>query len=242
MTTATRIDHNRRAVVGLDLGKLADPSALALLTWTVPAAPPPPEPPPRPVFPSDRRRRPAPAPRPTYQIPTLKRWPLGTPYPVIVAQVVKFLRSRALAGTAPLLVMDATGAGEPVCDMINDHLRAAAAEGGSVRVTITAGLAVSWPGVGRCHVAKKVLVDTLQPVLGNNRLHVAAALVEAPALRRELGTFTVKLTAAGNESFEAWRERDHDDLVLAVALAVWAAETFRYRPARPGCPWEGPPL
>jgi hypothetical protein len=24
--------------------------------------------------------------------------------------------------------------------------------------------------------------------------------------------------------FESWRERDHDDLVLAVALAAWLAE------------------
>ena len=31
----------------------------------------------------------------------------------------------------------------------------------------------------------------------------------------------VKVTLAGNETFEAWRERDHDDLVLAVALALY---------------------
>jgi hypothetical protein len=33
-----------------------------------------------------------------------------------------------------------------------------------------------------------------------------------------------KISDSGNEQFESWRERDHDDLVLAVALAVWAAE------------------
>jgi hypothetical protein len=31
----------------------------------------------------------------------------------------------------------------------------------------------------------------------------------------------VKMTAAGNEQYEAWRESAHDDLVLAVALACW---------------------
>jgi hypothetical protein len=36
--------------------------------------------------------------------------------------------------------------------------------------------------------------------------------------------------ATGHESPEAWRERDHDDLVLAVALAVWCGE-------RCGGPW-----
>jgi hypothetical protein len=50
---------------------------------------------------------------------------------------------------------------------------------------------------------------------------------------RELGTFTVRITEAGNESFEAWREKDRDDLVLAVALACWAAESLRW--SRPRC-------
>ena len=40
----------------------------------------------------------------------------------------------------------------------------------------------------------------------------------------KLQAFRVKVTAAGNETFEAWRKRDHDDLVLAVACAAWLAE------------------
>jgi hypothetical protein len=47
---------------------------------------------------------------------------------------------------------------------------------------------------------------------------------ETKILVRELGTFSVKITSAANETFESWRERDHDDLVLAVALAAWGAE------------------
>lgn len=31
---------------------------------------------------------------------------------------------------------------------------------------------------------------------------------------------------AANEMFGAWREGQHDDLVLAVAIAVWRASTF----------------
>ena len=34
------------------------------------------------------------------------------------------------------------------------------------------------------------------------------------------------------QAFWAWRERDHDDLVLATALAVWAGEL--------ALPYEGP--
>jgi hypothetical protein len=43
-------------------------------------------------------------------------------------------------------------------------------------------------------------------------------------LSREAQNFTVKVTPAGNETFESWRESEHDDLVLALALACWAAE------------------
>lgn len=30
-----------------------------------------------------------------------------------------------------------------------------------------------------------------------------------------------KITLSGRERFEAWHEGTHDDLVLALALAVW---------------------
>ena len=47
----------------------------------------------------------------------------------------------------------------------------------------------------------------------------------AEVLVRELSTFRAKVNiATGNESFEAWRSRDHDDMVLAVALAAWLGE------------------
>jgi hypothetical protein len=41
---------------------------------------------------------------------------------------------------------------------------------------------------------------------------------------RELTTFQVKITPATNEIFGTWREGPHDDLVLAVAIAVWQSE------------------
>jgi hypothetical protein len=70
--------------------------------------------------------------------------------------------------------------------------------------------------------------------LGNRRLRVAEGLPEARTLKDELGKFTVKITEALNEQYEAWRENDHDDLVLAVALAAWAAETLDvFRPQTP---------
>jgi hypothetical protein len=38
------------------------------------------------------------------------------------------------------------------------------------------------------------------------------------------------ITSAANETFETWRQRDHDDVFMALAVAVWHAE--RNPPAR----------
>jgi hypothetical protein len=116
-------------------------------------------------------------------------------------------------------------------------------------VVITGGYRVGAPDpnepatVPRWSLPKRTLASTLQVLLGNRRLHVSPALAEAKTLVRELGTFSVKLTPVGNESFEAWREADKDDLVLAVALARGVrrrcAASRRPTPARGGT-WPEP--
>jgi hypothetical protein len=73
-------------------------------------------------------------------------------------------------------------------------------------------------------VPKKELVSVLQVMLQARRIKVAPTLPEAKTLVRELTTFQVKITPAANEVFGAWREGQHDDLVLAVAIAIWQAE------------------
>ena len=93
-----------------------------------------------------------------------------------------------------------------------------------VSITITGGDTVRQDADG-WHVSKKQLVSVVQAALQTRRLKVAPTLAEAKTLQRELSTFKVKVSlASATESFEAWRERDHDDLVLAVALAVWHVE------------------
>ncbi len=91
-------------------------------------------------------------------------------------------------------------------------------------VTVTAGHRASPAEGGGWLVPKKELVGTLQVLLQSRRLKVAVALPEAATLVRELQTFQVKVTAAAHEAFGAWREGQHDDLVLAVAVAAWAGE------------------
>jgi hypothetical protein len=56
---------------------------------------------------------------------------------------------------------------------------------------------------------------------------VASGLAESKVLVEELRNMRVKVSLNGHESYEHWRSGDHDDLVLAVALACWQARRWR---------------
>jgi hypothetical protein len=216
-----------RRVLGLDLGKAVDFTALAVLEWTWP-------PPARPGGRTDL---------PVYQVRNLRRWPLGTSYTEIAAWLVRLFQSDEAkprpgppaAVRAPVLVADETGVGTAVVEMLREALVRAKAEGGLCGVTITAGSAVSMvPNVsGRWRVAKKELASVLVRLFQSRRLEIAE-VPERLDLFREAMEFSVKITPAGNETFESWRESEHDDLVLALALACWAAESLAW--GRPGGP------
>ena len=65
----------------------------------------------------------------------------------------------------------------------------------------------------------------------NSQLKIAEGLKLRETLERELQNFKVKINiATGHDSYEAWREGDHDDLVLAVAMACWCGERSTGRP------------
>jgi hypothetical protein len=74
-----------------------------------------------------------------------------------------------------------------------------------------------------CSVPKLTLVSRVQALLHQGRLRILRPLAEADALVRELSDFRVQYTAAGNIGFVA-RSGRHDDLVLALAIALWRAE------------------
>jgi len=152
-----------------------------------------------------------------YHIRHLERPKLGTPYPAIVERVQNLLKSDQLWGRTALVV-DKTGVGAPVVDMFRKAgLR-------PVAITITGGNSVSKDGAGY-HVPKRDLVSTLQVLFQAGRLKVAAELPEARLLVEELLNFKVKINVkTAHDSYEAWREGIHDDLVLAVALACWYGE------------------
>jgi len=146
----------------------------------------------------------------------LERLPLGTSYPAIVADVAARLRSGAMAGKGIALLIDATGVGRPVVDMFK------AASLRPVAITITGGAAVGRDRGGYT-VPKRQLVSSLQVALQQKRLRIARTLEHAATFEQEALNFKVKISVAGHDSYEAWRESTHDDLVLSVAMTTWFA-------------------
>jgi hypothetical protein len=155
----------------------------------------------------------------------LERLPTGTPYPAQVKRI-KELHDRLKADTrkAPHLVVDQTGVGRPVVDM----LRAVGLK--PISVTITGGDAVSRDGKDY-KVPKRDLVSIVQVLLQAERLKIASSLREASTLTAELLAFKVSISLKGHDSYGndagPWRENPHDDLVLAVALAAWYGEHYK---------------
>jgi hypothetical protein len=187
-----------RYVVGLDLGQSADYTAVAVLGWncTPDVA------------------------KPVYQVGHLERFPLGTKYPDIVRSVAELCRRPEMAGNWQL-VPDATGVGRPVVDMFREALSEYPRR--VHPITITGGSSASSSAVGT-HVPKRDLVVTLKVLLESQRIEFAGRWPETADLIRETLAFQVKITNAANDTYGAWREGTHDDLVLAVAMAAWYAE------------------
>ena len=216
--------------LGLDLGQMQDYTALTVLQRIKP------EPPPAQPEPAIRGRqsvggpfatirsapRPVSAPTDGYHLRHVERLPLGTSYTAVAERVLAVQRSGPLASADTVVVADTTGVGLPVFEMLKG-----AGVTGLRGVTIHSGDAVSRDGAIH-RVPKRDLVSTLQVLFQSGRLQIADGLAEGAILRHELQSFKAKINiATGHDSYEAWREGDHDDLVLSLAMACWYAETQR---------------
>jgi hypothetical protein len=152
-----------------------------------------------------------------YDVRHIEQFPLMTTYPSIVRSMTGLLRRPPLDGQC-VLVIDHTSVGRPVFDMFTE-----AQIPQLIGITITGGSGWHRESVRQWHVAKILLVGTLQRYLQSGRLRIGASLPQAQTLQRELKDFRVKISKAANETYDA-REGSHDDIVLSLAIALFAAE------------------
>lgn len=216
-------------ILGVDLGQAQDYTAIGVLerteheTGEETLGDPPPYINGKPLWPWTKH----PVTEHHYAARHLERLPIGTPYPAQVARVKELSERLARdTGDTPLLVVDQTGVGRPVVDMLR------AAELSPAAVTITGGDTVTQDGRDY-RVPKRDLVSSVQVLLQSERLKIASSLKEAATLTAELLAFKVSISLKGHDSYGndvgSWRENPHDDLVLCTALACWYGEHYRPR-------------
>lgn len=193
-----------RYTVGLDLGQSDDYTALAVLEEGGVIV---------------EEAEPTPREAVIYGLMHLER-ARGMSYVSIVEMVGAMLSAPPLAGHSQLgqLVIDRTGVGAAVFDMFVD------AGLSPIGVSIHGGSQVITQAWDDIHVPKADLVAIVKRLLGEQRLRWPDALPFRETLETELSSFRYKLNpVTAHASYAAWREREHDDLVLAVALAAWYA-------------------
>jgi hypothetical protein len=200
--------------VGLDLGQSADFTALAVVQ-------------------SVKERSDEGTLKTFLHLRHLERYPLRTSYTTIADGVVGVMRSEALnsdeydpsrhriARPKVELLVDNTGVGRGVTDILQER---------GLRFTgiVIHGGESSHRSDGSYHVPKKDLVAALEVPLDTGRLKIAEGLELWGVLREELQNFHRKQNPrTSHVSFEHWRQGDHDDLVLAVAMACWGSTARR---------------
>jgi hypothetical protein len=223
---------DRRFVVGVDLGQSRDFTAIAVAEARLelvgedglPAGPPPLH---RARFKVDT----------LIEVRHLERVK-GVDYPEITQRILELVRRPELQAQQSYLVhesdaflppsrrtriekpdvcIDATGVGRPICD----YLREQGLKFDAVQLT-----ASGRPRMGGLYwnVPKRDLIGQMQVAAEAGWLYCTADSPLAETFVKELRNFRIKVNiSTAHDSYEAWREGDHDDLVLAVGMAVWAA-------------------
>lgn len=187
-----------RFVIGLDLGKNVDYSALAIIKTieTISGIAPPTD----------------------YECVYLKRWPLQTSYPTIVEDVTRFCTYPPFGDYLPDLVIDKTGVGNAVFDLFDPSKINAGLYG----VVITGGVEVVREN-NIFKIPKRELVSVVQANLQSSRLKISDKLPEGDLLAKEFAAFQVSISeTTGHDTYEG--RRSNDDLVLALSLALWLSK------------------
>lgn len=166
-----------------------------------------------------------------HTIPEIRRLPLGTPYPTCCERIANLISQ--LPGRR-VIAADATGVGRPIMDMLHGALRErwkaikAGPGNGMPQVlacVITGGVKARGEG-NVVHVPKREMILCFAGDLQDGTLTISKTCEHAELLITEMRNFRFRTTSIGNDTYEAWREGEHDDIVFAAALADWAATNY----------------
>jgi hypothetical protein len=191
-----------RIIYGLDVGRVKDYSTLAIIV--------------RHIMPNMDANYTLVS---RYYCVYLHRYDLMTPYETIENDAARWWKWGENVGLNKAFVMDMTGVGAPVWEGIKR--KGVRVQG----VNITAGALETNPAPNIWDVPKAALVTQLVRTAQTGRFKGYDTLDGWKELQEELGSFGYKINTESNTvTYESLHEKVHDDLVMAVALAVWYGE------------------
>jgi len=193
---------------GCDLGRKRDPSTLAIIETQYTG--------------SDR----------IYVVPYLKRFRLSMLYTDIASKLVKtdesLKRIAAKRGkqASNTFILDATGLGAPICELVEKKLGPLA---DVKRVYLTGGINTTVGSeYNEYHVPKGQLISGLMAAFDSKSIYMTRRSKEIDQIVTELAEFQIHITDQGRDHFDDRGKGHHSDLVIALALAVWAADFDGY--------------
>lgn len=171
----------------------------------------------------------------------IERFNTGISY----GEIERIVAQRVSQMPAPrYLAVDRTGVGVPVMERF--------AWLNPIGVMIHGGEKARRDEAGVWYMPKRDLIEVPQLLFQNKQIRIASGKLpngtedivfkhHADLMFKELMNFKTKINPKGHDTYEAWREGEHDDLVLALSIACWAAQTIisteaarqLYRPPRP---------
>ncbi len=212
------MNPNPDIAMGVDLGKVRDPSAIVVVEgyWhrvdTQPGEP-------ATVY---RNGRPETVvPRiggrlvPAYHVTHIERLDLGTPYPVVVDRVLDVGSNVG----AYFCILDATGVGQAVVDMFTAEQRRRDNHWPRVDpFTLTGG-----EHGGDRSISKVDLTGAIKRQTSSGALVIDPPdQPNAAKLIQELQDFEVRINQRGHDRYGSATESAHDDLVIALGLGIMA--------------------
>ena len=197
-----KIFSGRDYIVSVDLGQSQDYSAMAVLR--------------RQWWRTGERPDPSTA-KLWHEIPQLIRWPLDTPYPKIIQNIVeavRYIESVAKFGVA--LVVDQGGPGRPVIDLLKK------AKVRPIGITIIAGDHVTIRPDESMTCPKRDICAALVVAAQSGDLKVSNKLPLADDFETEVKAFGYTINRrTAKMGYESIVAKVNDDLVVSAAMGLW---------------------
>lgn len=151
----------------------------------------------------------------------LRRFPLRMLYTDVAARLKKLDSQLSGGGVELTYIVDATGVGGAVVEVLHQKLPLANFE----EVYITGGINASRNG-HEWHVPKGQLVSTLVAAFDADRVYLPKDSKEIEAMVSELENFEISFSESGHDQYggSVPGSGGHFDLLISLALAVYVGE------------------